>query len=116
MARAHKPETVRDVIVCNSALGKGVSRRRRPQDHIVWATLLALRASTPHIHLEAESVLSLTIEQVTEVLRTVIDPNTGKDLVSTRSARNVRVDGGDVSVEVELGYPGKSQFDRSASS
>jgi ATP-binding protein involved in chromosome partitioning len=55
--------------------------------------------------------LSLTIEQVTEVLRTVIDPNTGKDLVSTRSARNVRVDGGDVSVEVELGYPGKSQFD-----
>lgn len=55
--------------------------------------------------------MSLTIEQVTEVLRTVIDPNTGKDLVSTRSARNVRVDGGNVSVEVELGYPGKSQFD-----
>jgi len=55
--------------------------------------------------------LSLTIDQVTEVLRTVIDPNTGRDLVSTRSARNVRVDGGDVSLEVELGYPGKSQLE-----
>lgn len=55
--------------------------------------------------------MSLTIEQVTEVLRTVIDPNTGRDLVSTRSARNVRVDGGNVSVDVELGYPGKSQFE-----
>ncbi|MGO4325699.1 iron-sulfur cluster carrier protein ApbC [Cupriavidus sp. 2TAF22] len=55
--------------------------------------------------------MSLTIDQVTEVLRTVIDPNTGRDLVSTRSARNVRVDGGDVSLEVELGYPGKSQLE-----
>ena len=33
--------------------------------------------------------MSLSTEQVTEVLRTVIDPNTGKDLVSTRSARNI---------------------------
>lgn len=55
--------------------------------------------------------MSLTVDQVTEVLRTVIDPNTGRDLVSTRSARNVRVEGGDVSLEVELGYPGKSQLE-----
>ncbi|XYI39441.1 iron-sulfur cluster carrier protein ApbC [Cupriavidus necator] len=61
--------------------------------------------------IEAEFVLSVSTEQVTEALRTVIDPNTGKDLVSTRSARNIRVDGGDVSLEVELGYPAKSQFD-----
>ncbi|SOY49516.1 Na+/H+ antiporter [Cupriavidus taiwanensis] len=60
---------------------------------------------------QAEFVLSLSTEQVTEALRTVIDPNTGKDLVSTRSARNIRVDGGEVSLEVELGYPAKSQFD-----
>ncbi|MCZ7010044.1 iron-sulfur cluster assembly protein, partial [Salmonella enterica] len=31
--------------------------------------------------------------------------------VSTRSARNIRVDGGDVSLDVELGYPAKSQLD-----
>jgi len=55
--------------------------------------------------------LSLTIEQVTEALRSVIDPNTGRDLVSSRSARNIRVDGGDISLEVELGYPGKSQIE-----
>ncbi|MGH8786704.1 MAG: iron-sulfur cluster assembly protein, partial [Cupriavidus necator] len=55
--------------------------------------------------------MSVSTEQVTEALRTVIDPNTGKDLVSTRSARNIRVDGGVVSLEVELGYPAKSQLD-----
>ncbi|AOY92977.1 MRP family ATP-binding protein [Cupriavidus sp. USMAA2-4] len=55
--------------------------------------------------------MSLTLDQVTEVLRSVIDPNTGKDLVSTRAVRNVRVDGADVSLEVELGYPGKSQME-----
>ncbi len=55
--------------------------------------------------------MSITVEQATEALKRVIDPNTGKDLVSTRSARNVRVEGGDVSVDVELGYPAASQID-----
>lgn len=31
--------------------------------------------------------------------------------MSTRAVRNVRVDGADVSLEVELGYPGKSQME-----
>src|ERR1700682_2782228 len=44
-------------------------------------------------------------------LRTVVDPNTGKDLLSTRSARNVKVAGNDVSLDIELGYPGKSQHE-----
>ena len=55
--------------------------------------------------------MSLTVEQVNEALAQVIDPNTDKDLLSSRSARNVRVDGGDVSVDVELGYPARSQID-----
>jgi len=55
--------------------------------------------------------MAITVEQATEALKRVIDPNTGKDLVSTRSARNVRVEGGDVSVDVELGYPAASQID-----
>ena len=54
--------------------------------------------------------MSLTVEQITEALRGVVDPNTGRDLVSSKSVRNVRVDGGDVSLDVELGYPAKSQF------
>ena len=55
--------------------------------------------------------MSLTPERVTDVLRSVIDPNTGKDLVSMRSVRNVKVTGSDVSLDVDLGYPAASQID-----
>ncbi|MGI4785459.1 MAG: P-loop NTPase, partial [Janthinobacterium lividum] len=55
--------------------------------------------------------MSVTVEQITEALRGVVDPNTERDLVSSKSVRNVRVDGGEVSLDVELGYPAKSQFD-----
>ncbi len=55
--------------------------------------------------------MSLTPERVTDVLRSVIDPNTGKDLVSGRCVRNVKVNGSDVSLDVELGYPAASQLD-----
>jgi len=54
--------------------------------------------------------MSITIEEVKTALSRVIDPNTGKDLVSSKSAKNVQVDGGKVSLEVELGYPAKSQI------
>src|SRR5580765_4343147 len=55
--------------------------------------------------------MSVSESQVQETLRKIVDPNTGKDLLSTRSARNIKVSGGDVSLDVELGYPGKSQHD-----
>jgi ATP-binding protein involved in chromosome partitioning len=55
--------------------------------------------------------MSVTIEAVKAALSKVIDPNTGKDLVSAKSARNIQVEGGKVSVDVELGYPAKSQFE-----
>ena len=45
-----------------------------------------------------------------EALKTVVDPNTGKDFVSTRQLKNLRIDGGDVAFDVELGYPAKSQL------
>ena len=45
-----------------------------------------------------------------EALKTVVDPNTGKDLVSTRQLKNLRLDGADVSFDVELGYPAQSQI------
>jgi ATP-binding protein involved in chromosome partitioning len=44
-------------------------------------------------------------------LKTVIDPNTGKDLVSAKAVKSVRVDGGQVAIEIQLGYPAKSQHD-----
>jgi len=46
---------------------------------------------------------------VLEALKTVTDPNTGKDFVSTRAVRNLRIEGDDLSFELELGYPAKSQ-------
>ncbi|HEX4585587.1 MAG TPA: iron-sulfur cluster carrier protein ApbC [Burkholderiaceae bacterium] len=56
----------------------------------------------------------LDLAAVNQVLSSLIDPNTGRDFVSSRAARNVRVDGPDgavrVSLDVELGYPGASQF------
>jgi ATP-binding protein involved in chromosome partitioning len=49
--------------------------------------------------------------QVETALKEVIDPNTGKDLVTSKSAKNIKVDGSDVSVDILLGYPAKSQID-----
>jgi len=43
-------------------------------------------------------------------LKTVVDPHTGKDLVTGRQVRNLKIDGDDVAFDVELGYPAKSQF------
>jgi len=53
--------------------------------------------------------MSLSEAQVQNTLRTLVDPNTGKDFVATRSARNIKISGSDVTLDIELGYPGKSQ-------
>ena len=55
--------------------------------------------------------MSITVDQVNQLLAGVVDPNTGKDLASSRSARNVRVEGDDVTLDVELGYPAASQIE-----
>jgi ATP-binding protein involved in chromosome partitioning len=55
--------------------------------------------------------MSVSDSAVQAALRTIVDPNTGKDLLSTRSARNIKVAGNDVSLDIELGYPGKSQHE-----
>ena len=53
----------------------------------------------------------VTVEQVRAALAAVVDATTGTDLVSSKTAKNIRVDGGHVNVDVELGYPAKSQLD-----
>ncbi|MDP3422759.1 MAG: iron-sulfur cluster carrier protein ApbC [Burkholderiaceae bacterium] len=45
-----------------------------------------------------------------QALQTVVDPNTGKDFVTTKALKNLQVNDGDVSFDVELGYPAKSQL------
>ena len=51
-----------------------------------------------------------TQEQLLQALAAVTDPNTGKDFVSTKALKNLHVNEGDVSFDVELGYPAKSQI------
>ncbi len=55
--------------------------------------------------------MSITAEAIKEALSKVIDPNTEKDFISSKSAKNIQIDGNDVSLDVELGYPAKSQIE-----
>jgi ATP-binding protein involved in chromosome partitioning len=55
--------------------------------------------------------MSITIEAVRAALSGVVDPNTGKDLLAGKSVKNIQLDGSDVSFDIELGYPAKSQID-----
>ncbi len=53
--------------------------------------------------------MSVTVQAIQDAIQGVIDPNTGKDFVSTKAVKNLSVAGGDVAFDVELGYPAKSQ-------
>jgi ATP-binding protein involved in chromosome partitioning len=55
--------------------------------------------------------MPLAETEVRSALSKLVDPNTGKDFVSTRSVKSVKVSAADVQVEIELGYPGKTQFE-----
>ena len=55
--------------------------------------------------------MSVSIELVQQALKAVKDPNTQIDFVSAKSARNIKVNEGDVSLDILLGYPAKSQID-----
>jgi ATP-binding protein involved in chromosome partitioning len=53
--------------------------------------------------------MALTEAALQQALAGVTDPNTGRDFVSTKQIRSLRIEGGDVSFELELGYPAMSQ-------
>ncbi|WP_020654207.1 iron-sulfur cluster carrier protein ApbC [Massilia niastensis] len=53
--------------------------------------------------------MSITENDVKTALSAVIDPNTEKDFVASKSVKNIKVEGADVSLEIELGYPAASQ-------
>ncbi|HJW81376.1 MAG TPA: P-loop NTPase, partial [Acidiferrobacterales bacterium] len=53
--------------------------------------------------------------QVETALKEVIDPYLEQDLVSAKCVKNIKVDGGNVAVDIVLGYPAKgSQADLAA--
>ena len=55
--------------------------------------------------------MAITEQQVKEALSGLLDPNTGKDYISGKEARNIKVDGDNVSLDVLLGYPAKTQIE-----
>ena len=55
--------------------------------------------------------MAITEQQVQAALKDITDPNTGKDYVTGREARNIRIDGDNVSLDILLGYPAKTQVE-----
>ncbi|MFA7270410.1 MAG: iron-sulfur cluster carrier protein ApbC [Sterolibacterium sp.] len=55
--------------------------------------------------------MSISEQQVQSVLKEIVDPNTGKDFVSSRAARNIKVSDADVALDIELGYPARTQIE-----
>jgi len=54
--------------------------------------------------------LAVTVENVQTVLRSIINPDTKIDLISSGSIKNLSVSDNNIQLEVVLGYPAKSQF------
>jgi ATP-binding protein involved in chromosome partitioning len=55
--------------------------------------------------------MSVSELQIQTALKEITDPNTGKDFIATRSARNIKLAGADVTLDIELGYPARTQFE-----
>jgi ATP-binding protein involved in chromosome partitioning len=55
--------------------------------------------------------MSLNEAAVQQALKEIIDPNTGKDFASSRAVKKLQVSGADITLDIELGYPARSQFD-----
>ena len=55
--------------------------------------------------------MSISEAQVRELLQQTVDATTGKDYISSKEIKQVKVSGADVGVEVVLGYPANSQLD-----
>ncbi|MBK6294171.1 MAG: iron-sulfur cluster carrier protein ApbC [Rhodoferax sp.] len=54
--------------------------------------------------------MAITEQAVLDALKSVVDPNTGRDFVSSKSVKNLSITDADVAFDVELGYPAKSQI------
>ena len=50
----------------------------------------------------------ITEQQIQSVLTEIIDLSTGKNYVTSNEARNIKIDGNNVSLDIVLGYPAKS--------
>ena len=56
--------------------------------------------------------MPVTEAQVQDVLKATIDPTTGKDYVTGKAVKSVKVEGDAVTVEIVLGYPARSVLEQ----
>jgi len=54
--------------------------------------------------------MAISESDIQSALKKIIDPNTGKDFIASKSAKNIKIDGNNVSLDIVLSYPAKSQF------
>ena len=52
--------------------------------------------------------MAIAESDIQNALKTLIDPNTGKDFISSKSAKNIVIIGNNISLDIVLGYPAKS--------
>jgi ATP-binding protein involved in chromosome partitioning len=52
--------------------------------------------------------MAITELLIQSTLKLCIDPNTNKDFISSKSAKNIQIDGNNVAVDIVLGYPANS--------
>ena len=52
--------------------------------------------------------MPITEQQIQSALKEIIDLSTGKDYVTSNEARNIKIEGDNVSLDIVLGYPAKS--------
>lgn len=55
--------------------------------------------------------MAVTVELVQAALKNLVDPSTKIDFVTAKNVKNLRVEDGDIALDIVLGYPAKSQFD-----
>ena len=55
--------------------------------------------------------MSFNETDIQNALKNLIDPNTKKDFSSSKSARNIKISGSDISLDILLGYPARSVWD-----
>jgi ATP-binding protein involved in chromosome partitioning len=70
--------------------------------------ILSINPPAPRL---PELSMPLSDNEIVTALKGVIDPNTGKDLVAGKAVKSARVTGDQIAVEIQLGYPAKSQYD-----
>lgn len=58
-----------------------------------------------------EQRMSFTDADVQASLTKLIDPNTKKDFVAGKSVKNIKINGNNLSLDIQLGYPAKSVWD-----